>query len=106
MRKAGAGLLAALLVAALALPGRAATPLKVGMDTRSRPWAFVPGLDYSKENWTDAPKISQAQIAQLQGVDIDVLKALARRLDVVPEIVPIAWADIDQGLLAKRFDII
>ena len=76
------------------------------MDTRSRPWAFVPGLDYSKENWNEAPKISQAQIAQLQGVDIDVLKALARRLDVVPEIVPIAWTGIEEGLLAKRFDVI
>lgn len=76
------------------------------MDTRSRPWAFVPGLDYTKEDWTEAPKITPAQIAQLQGVDIEVLKALARRLDVSPEIVPSAWTGIEQGLLDKRFDII
>jgi ABC-type amino acid transport substrate-binding protein len=76
------------------------------MDTRSRPWAFVPGLDYTKESWTEIPKISPAQITQLQGVDIDVMKALARRLDVVPEVVPVAWSGIEEGLLAKRFDIL
>lgn len=101
-----APLLAALLVAGTATLAGGATPLKVGMDTRSRPWAFVPGLDYTKENWAEAPKINAAQIAQLQGVDIEVLKALSRRLDVLPEIVPSAWAGIEEGLLAKRFDII
>lgn len=99
-------LVAALLVTGAATLAGAATPLKVGMDTRSRPWAFVPGLDYTKENWAEAPKITATQIAQLQGVDIDVLKALARRLDVVPVVVPWAWAGIEEGLLDKQFDII
>jgi ABC-type amino acid transport substrate-binding protein len=106
MGSAGAGLLAAFLFTVVASHAPAATPLKVGMDTRSRPWAFVPGLDYTKEDWIEAPKITRSQIAQLQGVDIEVLKALSRRLDVTPEIVPSAWAGIDQALLAKRFDII
>ena len=36
---------------------RAAEPdvVRVGMDTRSRPWVYVPGLDYSREDWTKAP---------------------------------------------------
>ena len=81
-------------------------PVRVGMDTRSRPWAYVPGLDYSREDWTKAPQILPAQIRRLEGVDIDLMKALGKRLERPLEVVPHAWESIEEGLLAKRFDVI
>jgi polar amino acid transport system substrate-binding protein len=76
------------------------------MDTRSQPWAYVPGLDYSREDWTKAPLIQPAQIARLEGVDIDLMNALAKHLKASFVVVPHAWATIEEGLLAKRYDII
>ena len=81
-------------------------PLRVGMDTRSRPWAFVPGLDYSKEDWLRAPMVSPAQLRRIEGLDIDVMKALSARLHRALVIVPWAWDDIEEGLVSKRFDLI
>jgi polar amino acid transport system substrate-binding protein len=80
--------------------------VRVGMDTRSRPWAYVPGLDYSKEDWLKAPLIQPAQILKLEGVDIDLMNALARHMKATFVVVPHAWASIEEGLLAKRFDVI
>ena len=74
--------LALLLAAALVSPAGEGEVLRVGMDTRSRPWVFVPGLDYSKEDFARAPGITPAQVEQLQGVEIDILEAVARRLGV------------------------
>jgi polar amino acid transport system substrate-binding protein len=102
----GPGLFIAWLLAAPLLLGAEPAVLRVGMDTRSRPWAFVPGLDYSKEDWTQPPKISASQIELLQGVDIDVIKALGRRLNAVPRIVPYPWAHIEEGLRSKQFDVL
>jgi len=84
----------------------AAEPVRVGMDTRSRPWAYVPGLDYSKEDWPKAPLIQPAQILKLEGVDIDLMNALARHMKATFVVVPHAWATIEEGLLARRFDVI
>ena len=80
--------------------------LRVGMDTRSRPWAFVPGLDYTKEDWNQAPRLGPTQLDALDGVEIDIMKALARRMGVVPKVVPCAWVRIEQSLVEKRFDVI
>ncbi len=76
------------------------------MDRRSRPWAFVPGLDYSKEDWNQPPKISASQLELLQGPDIDVMKALARRLNTVPKVVPCPWVHIEEGLVSNQFDLL
>src|SRR5262245_14048306 len=95
-----------MLAALLALVLAAETELRVGMDTRSRPWVFVPGLDYSAEDFSKPPRITPAQIAQLVGVDLDVLAALAARLGVTPRIVPVAWEDIEAGLVADNYDVI
>jgi amino acid transporter len=83
-----------------------ADEVRVGMDTRSRPWAYVPGLDYSKEDWLKAPVLQPAQIRQLEGVDIDLMNALARHMKATFVVVPHAWAAIEEGLLARRFDVI
>jgi polar amino acid transport system substrate-binding protein len=94
-----------LLLAALALPTEPGT-LRVGMDTRSRPWAFVPGLDYAQEDFSRPPRISEAQLEQLVGLDVDILAALGRHLGVRAQIVPAVWAEIEQGLLDGRYDVI
>jgi polar amino acid transport system substrate-binding protein len=109
MRRAA---LRALWLAAL-LPAQAAPAapaeravIRVGMDTRSRPWAFVPGLDYSQEDFSKPPRISEAQLRQLEGVDIDFLKAFEGRLGASLRIEPAAWETIESGLLEGRFDMI
>jgi ABC-type amino acid transport substrate-binding protein len=88
------------------LPAAETTVLRVGMDTRSRPWAFVPGLYDSKEAYDQPPKISASQLGLLQGTDIDFMKALARRLNAVPKVVPFAWPKIEEGLVSKEFDVL
>lgn len=99
------GLLLSVLVAALA-PASERGVIRVGMDTRSRPWAYVPGLDYSQEDFSKPPRIGEAQLRQLEGVDIDILKALEARLGDSLRIVPAAWDSIETGLLDGRYDII
>jgi polar amino acid transport system substrate-binding protein len=84
----------------------AAEPLRVGVDTRSPPWAFVPGLDYSGEDATKDPAITRSQLRNLVGLDVDVARALGRRLGVPVRFVPVAWFDLEQALLARRIDII
>jgi len=96
----------AVLLTPQGLLGAEPAVIRMGMDTRSRPWAFVPGLDYSKEDLTKPPRISAAQIKLLQGVDIDVMKALASRMNVVPQVVPCAWASAEESLLARQFDVL
>ena len=97
-------LLATLLATLAASPERSV--IRVGMDTRSRPWAYVPGLDYSQEDFSKPPRVGEAQLKQLEGVDIDVLKALEARLDATLRIVPAAWDSIEAGLLEERYDVI
>ena len=103
--------LAVALVLGLPLPvpsAGAAEPdvIRVGMDTRSRPWVYVPGLDYSREDWTKAPILQPPQLRLLEGVDIDLMNALARHMEASLRVVPEAWATIEEGLLAKRFDLL
>jgi len=95
-----------LLAAALAGPAGEGKVLRVGMDTRSRPWVFVPGLDYSNEDFAAAPRITPAQVEQLRGVEIEILDAVARHLGVKTQVVPVAWAQIEKGLLEKRYDVL
>ncbi len=94
------------LLLALALAAPVSSELRVGMDTRSRPWAFVPGLDYSSEDFAQPPRITPAQLEQLVGVDIEILAEVAKKLGMTPRIVPVAWEDIEKGLVEKRYDVI
>jgi polar amino acid transport system substrate-binding protein len=80
--------------------------VRVGMDTRSRPWAFVPGLDYAGEDFSLPPRITPAQLDQLVGLDVDILAALSRRLGVRVQIVPAVWEEIEKGLVDGRYDVI
>ena len=91
-----------------AQPFTAAEPrlIRVGMDTRSRPWALVPGLDYSREDWTKPPLVSTEQLRRLEGVDVDFMKALASRMNAVPQVVPWPWASIEDGLVSGKYDLL
>jgi amino acid transporter len=105
-RAAGLVMLALLLGGPAPAWAQKATTIRVGMDTRSRPWAYVPGLDYSKEDWSKAPLVTPAQLKRIEGIEIDILKAIAERMEVSYEIVPSAWERIEDDLLEKKFDMI
>ena len=75
--------------------------LRIGMDTRQPPWAFVRGLDYSREDMQSAPSVSAQQLRKLEGFEVDVMNALARRLGARPQVVPTSWFALEQGLLER-----
>jgi polar amino acid transport system substrate-binding protein len=98
-------LLLAILIAGTA--GAEPSPVvRVGLDPRSAPWAFVPGYDYKKEDVHAPPKLTAEQLSRLVGLDVDVLHALERRMDVRMQIVPTPWFDLEAGLVASRYDLI
>jgi polar amino acid transport system substrate-binding protein len=76
------------------------------MDTRSLPYCFVPGLDYSKEDPHKPPAVTADQLRRLSGLEVDIMNALSRRLGVKPVAVPVAWFGLEAGLLAQRYDAI
>ncbi len=80
--------------------------MRVGLDPRSAPWAFVPGYDYTREDVHAPPKLAAEQLSRLTGIDIDVLRALESRMGVHAEIVQTPWLDLEAGLLASRYDVI
>lgn len=100
---------ALLAVGSAASSGSAADEpaLRVGMDTRTPPWSFVPGVDYTNDDFDAAPPApSEAQAKKLTGLDVDVANALARRLGMALKIVPASWFHLEDDLLAKRYDAI
>ncbi len=93
-------------VALLSVHASAQETFRVGMDTRSPPWAFVPGLDYGAEDANQDPRVSPAQVKRSTGIDVDVAHALAGRLGRPLQIVPVAWFDLERALLSGRIDAI
>jgi ABC-type amino acid transport substrate-binding protein len=106
VRRGFAGWLAACSMLAAFPAGADEKTLRVGMDTRSPPWSFVAGLKYSKEDQASDPAISAAQLAMVRGLDVDVARLVAKRLGMKLEIVPTAWASLESGLIAGRYDAI
>ncbi len=99
-------MLRALLVTIAAAMSAGAEELRVGMDTRTPPWSFVQGADPASDDPTKDPAPSDAQLKAVQGIDVDVASALARRLGATLRIVPVAWFGQEQGLLDGRYDAI
>lgn len=97
---------AALCLSVVAGSARGEEVLRVGMDTRSPPWSFVPGLDYSAESPEQAPQIGEAQLRKVTGIDVDSAQALGQRLGMTVRIVPVAWFDLENALVTKRIDAI
>jgi polar amino acid transport system substrate-binding protein len=95
---------AALACTLAAFPlGAAEPPLRVGLDPRIPPWSFIPGLQADEDV---APSVTDAQLQRAQGIDVDVAAALGRRLGRPVRLVPVAWLDMEQGLLDGRYDVI
>jgi ABC-type amino acid transport substrate-binding protein len=87
-------------------PAAALPELRVGMEVRHAPWAYLPGQEDALVDISVPPEVSPSALQRVQGFDVDVMRALARHLRVRPRIVPTAWPDLEVGLLAGRFDII
>lgn len=98
--------IALVLALSVIAPAARAQAFRVGMDTRSPPWAFVPGLDYSAEDPNAEPKVSEAQLKKATGIDVDVAQFLSQRLGRPLTIVPVAWFDLENALAAGRIDAI
>ena len=96
----------AVILPAAAGSGAPLPALRVGMDPRSLPSIYVPGLDYSREDSRKDPQLTPAQIQRLEGFEVEVLHALADKLAVNPVVVPTSWFALEPGLVAKRFDLI
>jgi ABC-type amino acid transport substrate-binding protein len=80
--------------------------LRVGMDTRTPPWSYIPGVDYSKEDSAKSPQVNDVQVGRMEGMEVDVAVRLAQHLSAKLRIVPAAWFELETGLLAKRYDAI
>jgi ABC-type amino acid transport substrate-binding protein len=94
----------------LALAGPAspqeARPLRVGLDPRSAPWAFVPGVDYGSVDFRTAPSLSHTEVEKVTGLDVDVSRALARELGRRLIIVPVGYYRLEQALVGGEIDLI
>lgn len=96
----------AFVLLAVASPSQAQPAFRVGMDTRSPPWVYVPGLDYANEDANADPQVSELQLKKATGIDVDVAQFLSRRLGRPLVIVPVAWFDLEPALVAGRIDAI
>ena len=65
------------LLSTLVARGSPTEPLRVGMDPRSLPSIYVPGLDYSREDSRKDPQLTTGQIQRLEGFEVEVLHALS-----------------------------
>ena len=95
------------MAAALLLETAApAVSLRFGMDTRGAPGSFVPELERRPEDHRLPPQITKEQLRSLTGLEVDILRAIARGMGATPEIVPISWFDYEKELMAGRVDLI
>jgi polar amino acid transport system substrate-binding protein len=78
----------------------------VGLDPRSAPWAFVPGVDYSSVDFRKDPVLSPAELAKVVGLDVDVSRAVARELDRPLLVVPVNYYRLEPALLGGEIDLI
>lgn len=85
--------------------------LRVGLESGNPPWSFNPerlvpfDRDPSRA-LPAAPAPTAAQLRALTGIDVDVARALARRMGMSVEFVQAGWYDLESLLLAKKFDVI
>ena len=96
------------LLLGLAAPAvsKDAAPVRVGLDPRSAPWAFVPGVDYTSVDFRKDPVLSRAELAKVVGLDVDVSRAVARELGRPLVVVPVNYYRLEQALLGGEIDLI
>jgi ABC-type amino acid transport substrate-binding protein len=80
--------------------------LRVGLDPRSAPWAFRPGVNDRSVDFRSDPSLSRAEIETIQGIDVDVSRALAREFGRRLVIVPVGYYRLEKALLAGEIDLI
>jgi ABC-type amino acid transport substrate-binding protein len=89
------------VAAALLLETATPTPtLRFGMDTRGAPGSFIPELEGHLEDHRLPPQVTKEQLRSLTGLEVEILRALARRMGAAPEIVPTSWFDYEKELIA------
>ena len=94
--------LAILLAAGTSAPG----VLRFAMDTRGVPGSWVPGLENRREDSFRDPLTTPEQLQKLQGLEVDILRAIAARMGARAEIVPTSWFHLEQRLLDRGCDLI
>jgi ABC-type amino acid transport substrate-binding protein len=96
------------LLLALAAPALAqeVRPIRVGLDPRSAPWAFVPGVDYGSVDFRKEPALSRAELDEIVGLDVDVSRALAGELGRRLVLVPVGYYRLEPALLGGEIDLI
>jgi polar amino acid transport system substrate-binding protein len=91
-------------------PGPGSAPetrlVRVGVDTRGEPWAYLPGVDDMKEASSQPQHLTPAQIGRLEGLDVDITRALDERMRERLVIVPTRGEEIEQQLLGGKIDLI
>jgi polar amino acid transport system substrate-binding protein len=97
-----------ILLPALAGPcfSQDGAPLRVGLDPRSAPWAFVPGADYSAVDFRTEPSLTRAEMDKVTGLDVDVSRALARELGRKLVVVPVGYYRLERALLRGEIDLV
>jgi len=97
-------------LAASAAPAGEAV-LRVGLEAGNPPWSFnperlVPFDADPAAALPAAPPPTAAQLRSLTGIDVEVARALARRMGMGVEFVQAGWYDVESLLLKKQFDVI
>ena len=80
--------------------------LRFGMDTRGAPGSWVPGLENRREDSLRDPQMTREQLQKLQGLEVDILEAIAARMGAKAEIVPTSWFSLETRLVEGRCDLI
>ncbi len=80
--------------------------LRVCMETRDAPWAYVPGHEWDIVDREAAPVLTARERARLVGLDVDVMDALAGRLMMSAELVPTTWIKLEGALADGTCDAI
>jgi ABC-type amino acid transport substrate-binding protein len=93
------------LLAILAVTANAPA-LRVCMETRDPPWAYVPGHEWDLVDRNTTPTLTARERTRLVGLDVDVMNALAERLGMRPQVVPTSWVKLEGALGSGQCDAI
>jgi polar amino acid transport system substrate-binding protein len=84
--------------------------MRVCMDTGLAPWSYIPSrlprFDEDPTKSTLLPPATAAEIKTAVGVDVDVARAIARRIGSVLQIVQTSWFGLEDALAAGSCDAI
>jgi polar amino acid transport system substrate-binding protein len=101
----------ALLLAAAFRASAEEGALRVGLESGNPPWSYNPErlVPFDRDPGPAlpaAPPPTAAQLRSLTGIDVEIARALARRMGRTVQFVQAGWYDLESLLLAKRFDVI